>query len=237
MKRKNSAICIVLMILLVGAFFIPETVAYIEDRSLGVKTDSYEIEKVDLTPDEAYFQKALSDVPGVYFGNRTYIETGEKLSKENVSEIVRELIKMLTGNNEIVIDDEKYTVFVTPSLDMQRIYIFWECFMVDAEGKSYYFLIDDNTGKMLAFSGYAGKIEVDTEKQISQLVNVLSKYYGFERAELINKDLMKKEVNVTVIVEDDNTGKFLLPLIMRLEHVYFNLYPEYDAIYSTTEAK
>ena len=224
MKKKTRISSIAFMALLLCSLFMPNVTAYIEDYSIASKTDSYEIEKIDLTPDETYFFAELADAAGILTQNRTYVENGEKLTQEEVLQIEKNLVYLLTEEENIKVQEHKTAVFLVPSFDLQRIYVIWECFLINESGEQYYFLIDDDTGKMLSFVIPVWKM---TDYSILQVMENAADYYGVTQKQMTDIEVFEKEeYGIMAFFCPNGEEKLSIPVIKQLDYVYFNLYPE-----------
>lgn len=224
MKKKTRITSIVFTTLLLGSLFMPKVTSCIEDYSLASKTDSYEIEKIDLTPDETYFLTELTDASNMLTQNRTYVENGEKLTLEDVLKIEKDLVHLLTEEENVQILEHKTAVFLVPSFDLQRIYVVWECFLMSESGEQYYFLIDDDTGKMLSFVIPVWKMK---DYSILQAMENAADYYGFTQKQMADIEVFEKEeYGIMAFFGPGGEEKLSIPVIKQLNYVYFNLYPE-----------
>lgn len=234
MKKKAKISSIFFITLLLGSLFMPKAAACIEDYSLASKTDSYEIEKIDLTPDETYFYTELADASDIITQSRTYVENGEKLTQEEVLQIEKNLVHLLTEEENVQVQDHKTAVFLVPSFDLQRIYVIWECFLISESGEQYYFLIDDDTGKMLSFVIPVWKMK---DYSILQAVENAADYYGFTQKQMTDIEVFEKEeYGIVAFFGPDGQEKMSIPVIQQLDYVYFNLYPELIGITDSKES-
>lgn len=202
MRKKRILSIVGFFCVLLIVFLIPEAVTYVEDYSLKEKTERYEVEKVNLTPDESYFLTELSDIPDIIINNNiTYVDSGEKLMETDIENIAKELIEMLIGRDDIEIWNNRTAVFIAPSVDLRNLYVIWECILSDERENRYYVLIDDNTGKMLAFLASGWKLQYFGEDWQKDLLNRIADYYGF-------------------------VDEFYLPLFAEEEFICINMYPK-----------
>lgn len=234
MKTKKWIFIMTLGVVLIAAFLTPWCIAGFEDYSLQEKKVQVEIETVNLTPDDSYSFQELTDIQSFYYSSRTCLETGQKLSRGELVRIVNDLMKTLFGKEDVTFNYQEYNCFAYPSEDLQKIYMVWECVLTDQDQNQYYFLIDDNTGKMLAFTAPLWQVEALEAGEVDQLYNILSDYYDLGQVKILDEnDYWKYEKGnditysqSTIIVESKENGTLCLPLFIRYEWVVFNMYPE-----------
>ena len=234
MKRwKNSLIIIGMMALLLIAYIIPVVVTKAEDRSLGRKTKTCEIEGIRITSDNSSFVEELQEFPIVLLDdiviqqeqNEHDESEGIAQSEEFIRRQVKEFVGLITNQENVEISELSYNKSIRASIHTGNVYEIWNCSFVDEEGEaSYMFFLDDTTGKVLAFQMWRENWQENAETFIN-CFQQLGNYYGFDDCEIVELDFTSKESESVVIFRnaDADGPELMLPIYKYGDTISFNL--------------
>lgn len=241
MNRGNSFGIFVILLLLCLGYFIPAAVLTVEDEGLIQEEKAIAIEKIELFTSKADVVEQLGIFEEMMF-NHIVIETDEEKEYESVQQADKE-----NQNDESNLEacvQEFWQVLKKESLEMEKfvfanyimmagmnsnsLYSIWECAGAGKDGETYYFWIDDTTGKVIGFDVPYASVG-DTDGEFYAVMGRLSEYYGFFAYEFNDmlRDLSKIKYwqNGLNLCDEYLAVKLSLNIYKSGDRLQFNHYP------------
>lgn len=214
MKRFVPILFVFCTVLAVAAgFLLPGFVSAMQDRGLQAKVNTYETDSLQFHA-VAQITDSLRLLAGGY--TKVKLERGSSLDAEGAYQAALDALQFLIKQDAIGILPEGYpnhseTPFLAVSSDQSMSAVLWRCELYsNSTGKWINMLIDDNTGKMLAFGivpdqeVISGQAEKSVREQASDFCNRLAstcaRYYGWEA----------KDVQLDDAVHLDDASNYLI---------------------------
>lgn len=246
MRWKNSLVILGGVCLLLIAYVIPVSIVRAEDRSLGTKTKTYEIEEIRITSDNSSFLEELQDFSAILSSDIIIQESKNpegdsetnRQSKEFIRKQVEEFICLIGNKEAVEISKFSTGTSLMASIHTGNAYVVWTCYVYDTEGNEYSFRVDDSTGKVLSFEIWQGTFWENEEEFMKGLAR-LGEYYGFDSFEIGDWDFWKEEGENVVIFhnEDEHGTELMMPIYKFGELFAFNFSAEdMETYYDMTEA-
>ena len=174
-------------------FFLPGFVSAMQDQELKTKVNTYEAANLQFHP-VAQLKDSLQLLAGEY--TTVNLDGGSNLDADGAHQAALDTLKFLTEHGAVGILSEGYpghteTPILAVSADKTMSAILWRCGLYnDRAGRWIDILIDDNSGKMLAFSiisdqkvisGQAAKnVQEQAHDFSSKLAGICADYYGWK---------------------------------------------------------
>lgn len=174
-------------------FFLPGFVSAMQDQELKTKVNTYEATSLQFHP-VAQLKDSLHLLAGEY--TTVNLDGGSNLNADGAHQAALDTLKFLTEHGAVGILSEGYpghreTPVLAVSADKTMSAILWRCSLYNTRiGRWIDILIDDSSGKMLAFSiisdqkvisGQATKnVQEQTHDFYSKLASICTDYYGWK---------------------------------------------------------
>ena len=174
-------------------FFLPGFVSAMQDQELKTKVNTYEATSLQFHP-VAQLKDSLHLLAGEY--TTVNLKGGSNLNADGAHQAALDTLKFLAEHGAVGILSEGYpdhteTPVLAVSADKTMSAILWRCGLYNTRiGRWIDILIDDNSGKMLAFSiisdqkvisGQATKnVQEQTHDFNSKLASICTDYYGWK---------------------------------------------------------
>lgn len=222
MKRFVPVLFVFCTALAVAAgFFLPGLVSAVQDQELKTKINTYEAASLQFHP-VAQLKDSLQLLSGEY--TTVHLDGGNNLDADGAHQAALNTLKFLTGHGAFGILSEGYpdhteTPILAVSADKTMSAILWRCGLYNNRaGRWIDILIDDNSGKMLAFdiisdqkvvSGQATENVQEQAHDFSyKLASICADYYGWKIEDVQIGDAVLEEVQLGDAVQLDNSSGY-----------------------------
>lgn len=219
MKRTVPLLFICCTVLATAAgFLLPGFLSAAQDSGIQTKEYAYETDSIQFHP-VARFEDSLQLLNGD--GRTTmnfFPKDNGKLGADGAHQAALEFLRFLETNGMPGIVDSysthTETAFLVVSADSTKSAVFWECEFYHVEGGDFvHILIDDNTGKMLAFKVETGhrmiwgrEGENNLKQAMVSLAKISSLYFGWKYEKFYMESVSKG--TITLINQSGNALLF-----------------------------
>lgn len=218
MKRFVPVLFVFCTALAVTAgFFLPGFVSSMQDQELKTKINTYEAASLQFHP-VAQLKDSLQLLAGEY--TTVNLDGGSNLDAGGAHQAALDTLKFLTEHGAVGILSEGYpghteTPILAVSADKTMSAILWRCGLYnDRAGRWIDILIDDNSGKMLAFSiisdqkvisGQAAKnVQEQARDFFSKLASICADYYGWKIEDVQLGDTLQLDNSSGYLMKSDS---------------------------------
>ncbi|MEA4813366.1 MAG: hypothetical protein VB112_00450 [Oscillospiraceae bacterium] len=245
MKRFVPVLFIFCTALAVAAgFFLPGFVSAMQDQELKTKISTYEAASLQFHP-VAQLKDSLQLLAGEY--TTVNLDGGSNLDTDGAHQAALDTLKFLTEHGAVGILSEGYsghteTPVLAVSADKTMSAILWRCGLYnDRAGRWIDILIDDNSGKMLAFSiisdqkiifGQARKnVQEQAHDFSGKLASICTDYYGWKIEDVQLGDAVQLDnssgysIKGSISISDDTDDLLTFPLTIFGNRYAFNSTP------------
>ena len=181
-KIKNKIILLLVTVLILFSYAVPEIVTVYEDRHLQSSVQAFEIEKISLNSNTVDIKEELEIFRKLLEGSviiqQSEVEEDSELEYKIAKENVLEFLGFLDGENVPEFQEFSLSSLVLADISIEKVYPLWKCYAVDENGEGYILWLDEITGKIIAFDLPTYKITMDEEK-CEAFFEQLKEYYGF----------------------------------------------------------
>ena len=249
MKRAIPIVLIFCALLaIVSGFFLPSFVSAMQDQKLKTKVSTYETSSLQFHP-VTQLKDSLRLLNGEY--TTEYLENGSNLDADGAYQAALDTMQFMAAQGAGGILSEEYpnhteAPFLVVSADKTMSAIMWRCSLYNKNLKWVDILIDDSSGKMLAFSMTSDQDVIDTQstKDVkekayefsSKLADICSNYYGWKTENVqVNDDLpidnlSGYSIKSSIKMRDDGGDLVVFPLTISGDRYTFNILLKFRGI-------
>ena len=243
-KNKKTIIPLIIMIIviLIGCFFLPEINGTVNELQSQNRTDKYELGQVqyDNISGSALIGERLN-----FFTKNNYIisvDENEAMDKDEAYNNVLRIMEFLKGKNNVLDNNFSlkksriHPVAVSNKQDSKTA-IYWLCEFDSDDNNSFgNMAFDHETGKLISFQFYRNIYSVDEDieitysdskylEQSSDWADACLNYYGFNSYEIKPRGRMGNTFSYDIVFDYDYGKKITLSYGIDMDFglTYFNL--------------
>ncbi|MGW8114812.1 hypothetical protein ACVS9P_06480 [Caproicibacterium sp. NSD3] len=250
MKRSIPILLIFCALLaIVSGFFLPSFVSAMQDQKLKTKVNTYETSSLQFHP-VVQLKDSLRLLTGEY--TTEYLENGSNLDADGAYQAALDTMQFMAAQGAAGILSEEYpdhteAPFLVVSADKTMSAIMWRCALYSKNlNKWVEILIDDSSGKMLAFSMTSDQdiIDIQSTKGVkekayefsSKLADICSNYYGWKTENVQVNDILPIDnlsgysIKSSIKMRDDGGDLVVFPLTISGNQYTLNMLLKFKGI-------
>ncbi|CAB1248096.1 MAG: hypothetical protein SOH93_05385 [Oscillospiraceae bacterium] len=252
MKRAIPILLIFCALLaIVSGFFLPSFVSAMQDQKLKTKVNTYETSSLQFHP-VTQLKDSLQLLTGEY--TTEYLENGSNLDGDGAYQAALDTMRFMAAQGAAGILSEKCPdhtemPFLVVSADKTMSAIMWRCALYSKSFNKWIdILIDDSSGKMLAFNMISDQAVIDAQstkdakeqanKFSSKLADICSNYYGWKTENVQINGVLTKDnlsdysIKGSIKMRDDGGDLVVFPLTISGDQYTFNTLLRFRGIIS-----